>query len=283
MLAQGGGQTALQALGKAATPAIDTYVKEVKDLKKEDRELLKLGLAMEQMDAKEKNALKRVMAEAYTKERATKMTTQAGLIQRKVAGEYQLEAVERGRSAESRLMDALGPEGYAQYKKDLAASGTEAGALTKSASQYATALNNWNKGYEDAVTAQLSTARLAQKGIKPNDANAVAAEKARLEADYMARYPKPQREDFAAQVVSTTPSVATAATPTAAPQGTVVQPQAQPAPAKNAFSPKGAGTATAPFQLTSKPNPQNLKDGKFYTIAGKRYQWDATAQKFNPK
>lgn len=65
MLAQGGGQTALQALGKAALPATKQYAEAVKDAKKEDRELLKLGLSMEQMDAKELAATKRALAQIY--------------------------------------------------------------------------------------------------------------------------------------------------------------------------------------------------------------------------
>ena len=65
MLAQGGGQTALQALGKAALPATKQYAAAVKDAKKEDRELLKLGLSMEQMDAKELAATKRTLATIY--------------------------------------------------------------------------------------------------------------------------------------------------------------------------------------------------------------------------
>jgi len=80
MLAQGGGQTALQAFGKAAAPAIDTYVKEMKDLKKEDRELLKLGLAMEQMDDKQRMELNKVMAQAYTDSQAKKIIANAQIM-----------------------------------------------------------------------------------------------------------------------------------------------------------------------------------------------------------
>jgi hypothetical protein len=65
LLGQQGGQTALQALGKAALPATKQYASAVKDAKKEDKELLKLGLAMEQMDAKELAATKRTVAQLY--------------------------------------------------------------------------------------------------------------------------------------------------------------------------------------------------------------------------
>lgn len=63
MLGQGGGQTALQALGKSALPAVQDAAKSLKDAKKEDRELLQLGLAMEQMDEKQKAEVNKVLAQ----------------------------------------------------------------------------------------------------------------------------------------------------------------------------------------------------------------------------
>jgi hypothetical protein len=76
MLGQGGGQTALQALGKAALPATKDYAAAIKDAKKEDRELLQLGLSLEQMDAKEAAATKRVVAQLHG-DRAKAMLTSA--------------------------------------------------------------------------------------------------------------------------------------------------------------------------------------------------------------
>jgi hypothetical protein len=92
LMAQGGGQTALQALGKAAMPAVSQYAKDVKDLKKEDRELLRLGLSLEQMDAKEKAATKRMMYQMYSKQEADKKVARAGMLKTQYAGEKTLQA-----------------------------------------------------------------------------------------------------------------------------------------------------------------------------------------------
>jgi hypothetical protein len=53
----------LQALGKSALPAVQDAAKSLKDAKKEDRELLQLGLAMEQMDEKQKAEVNKVLAQ----------------------------------------------------------------------------------------------------------------------------------------------------------------------------------------------------------------------------
>jgi len=92
LMAQGGGQTALQALGKAAMPAVSQYAKDIKDLKKEDRELLQLGLSLEQMDAKEKAATKRMMYQMYSKQEADKKVARAGMLKTRYAGEKALQA-----------------------------------------------------------------------------------------------------------------------------------------------------------------------------------------------
>ena len=89
MLAQGGGQTALQALGKAALPATKQFTESMKDLKKEERELFKLGVSLEQMDAKERAAADRTMV---------------NLFGRKMAADTQLEAARI--SAEKQGIDA---------------------------------------------------------------------------------------------------------------------------------------------------------------------------------
>ena len=101
MLGQGGGQTALQALGKAALPATKQYASAIKDAKKEDRELLQLGLSMEQMDAKELAATKRAVAQLYGKrEAAASVQLQAKLTtSTTAASQYSADV-----SAESRIM-----------------------------------------------------------------------------------------------------------------------------------------------------------------------------------
>jgi len=91
MLGQGGGQTALQALGKAALPATKDYAAAVKDAKKEDRDLLQLGLSMEQMDAKELAATKRAVAQLYGKRSAAMLqaaTSQANNMRTTAASKY---------------------------------------------------------------------------------------------------------------------------------------------------------------------------------------------------
>lgn len=91
MLGQGGGQTALQALGKAALPATKQYASAIKDAKKEDRELLQLGLSMEQMDAKELAATKRAVAQLYGKRSAAMLqsaTSQANNMRTVAASKY---------------------------------------------------------------------------------------------------------------------------------------------------------------------------------------------------
>jgi hypothetical protein len=57
MLSQAGGQTALQALGTAALPATKVAADAIKEAKKEDRDLLKMGAAIEQAEGKRKDAL----------------------------------------------------------------------------------------------------------------------------------------------------------------------------------------------------------------------------------
>lgn len=108
MLGQQGGQTALQALGKAALPATKQYMDTVKGLKKEERELLKLGLSLEQMDAKEKAAATRTMANLFGQERTRQAT---------------LEAAELRRSADNKFYDEYGAEAYEKMMKDRASAG----------------------------------------------------------------------------------------------------------------------------------------------------------------
>ena len=108
MLGQQGGQTALQALGKAALPATKQYMDTVKGLKKEERELLKLGLSLEQMDEKERNATFRTMANLFGQERGRAA---------------QLKAAELQRSADNKFFDEFGAEAYAKMMEDRAAAG----------------------------------------------------------------------------------------------------------------------------------------------------------------
>ena len=118
MLGQGGGQTALQALGKAALPATKDYAAAVKDAKKEDRELLQLGLSMEQMDAKELAATKRAVAQLYGKRSAAMLqaaTSQANNMRTTAASKYgadvsaasRVEAAELAAQAQRDVTGAL--------------------------------------------------------------------------------------------------------------------------------------------------------------------------------
>lgn len=103
MLSQQGGQTALQALGKAALPATKQYAATMKDLKKEDRELMKLGLSLENMDAKERAATQRLMANMYGAQEARKLSARAQIMSSKItAGKKGVDA---------RVLDSL----IAQY------------------------------------------------------------------------------------------------------------------------------------------------------------------------
>jgi len=98
MLGQGGGQTALQALGKAALPATKQYADSITAAKKEDRELLQLGLSLEQMDAKEKAATDRLLAQVYgqransIRQTATQLATNANTV---AASLYSSDVAER--------------------------------------------------------------------------------------------------------------------------------------------------------------------------------------------
>jgi len=98
MLGQGGGQTALQALGKAALPATKQYADSITAAKKEDRELLQLGLSLEQMDAKEKAATDRLLAQVYgqransIRQTATQLATNANSV---AASLYSADVTER--------------------------------------------------------------------------------------------------------------------------------------------------------------------------------------------
>ena len=121
MLGQGGGQTALQALGKAALPATKQYASAIKDAKKEDRELLQLGLSMEQMDAKELAATKRAVAQLYGKRSAAMLqsaTSQANNIRTTATSKYSADASERVGMAKADAMKAQA-EQTAGLRKDL--------------------------------------------------------------------------------------------------------------------------------------------------------------------
>ena len=79
MLAQGGGQTALQALGKAGGPALKNYATSLKDIKKEDLDLLKLGVSMEAADKKTKAAIDQALIGNFGKKEAALISERASL------------------------------------------------------------------------------------------------------------------------------------------------------------------------------------------------------------
>lgn len=79
MLAQGGGQTALQALGKAGGPALKSYATALKDIKKEDLDLLKLGVSMEAADKKTKAAIDQALIGNFGKREAALISERASL------------------------------------------------------------------------------------------------------------------------------------------------------------------------------------------------------------
>ena len=107
MLAQGGGQTALQALGKAALPATKQYAEAIKDAKKEDRELLKLGLSMEQMDAKELAATKRALAQIYGSRANTMISRATSLDVARIGAESREKVAETTSAASKGMENAL--------------------------------------------------------------------------------------------------------------------------------------------------------------------------------
>lgn len=174
MLAQQGGQTALQALGKAALPATKQYMDTVKDLKKEDQELLKLGLGLEKMDTEERNATFRTMANLFGQERGRAI---------------QLKAAELQRGVDNRLLDKLGTDGYTQFKIDQARAGSLATAGTKGLTEFNADVQNRNKAIADVVGKVTETqARIAGKSV--------AELRDELRASMEENWPAPRREDY---------------------------------------------------------------------------------------
>jgi hypothetical protein len=80
MLSQAGGQTALQALGTAALPATKVAADAIKEAKKEDRDLLKMGAAIEQAEGKRKDALLDAAVKRHGAERTRDATLEAARI-----------------------------------------------------------------------------------------------------------------------------------------------------------------------------------------------------------
>jgi hypothetical protein len=80
MLSQAGGQTALQALGTAALPATKVAADAIKEAKKEDRDLLKMGAAIEQAEGKRKDALVDAAVKRHGAERTRDATLEAARI-----------------------------------------------------------------------------------------------------------------------------------------------------------------------------------------------------------
>jgi hypothetical protein len=79
ILAQGGGQTALQALGKAGGPALKNYATSLKDIRKEDLDLLKLGVSMEAADKKTKAAIDQALIGNFGKKEAALISANASM------------------------------------------------------------------------------------------------------------------------------------------------------------------------------------------------------------
>jgi hypothetical protein len=188
MLGQQGGQTALQALGKAALPATKQYMDTVKDLKKEDQELLKLGLGLEKMDTEERNATFRTMANLFGQERGRAI---------------QLKAAELQRGVDNRLLDKLGTDGYTKFKINQARAGALATTGTKGLAEFNADVQNRNKAIADVVTKVTETqARMAGKSVAElqND----------LRASMQDNWPAPRREDYGLSPAQTPSAGATA-------------------------------------------------------------------------
>ena len=80
MLSQAGGQTALQALGTAALPATKVAADAIKEAKKEDRDLLKMGAAIEQAEGKRKDALLDAAVKKHGADKTAAATLEAARI-----------------------------------------------------------------------------------------------------------------------------------------------------------------------------------------------------------
>lgn len=107
MLGQEGGQTALQALGKASLPAVKTAAESIKDAKKEDRELLQLGVAMENMDEKQQAEVKKVLVEQLGKDRANKLLRDTQVLTSKIAAQSRIEAAGITQGAQKDMANAI--------------------------------------------------------------------------------------------------------------------------------------------------------------------------------
>ena len=106
MLAQGGGQTMFQALGKAAGPALKNYASTLKDIKAEDLDLLKHGVAMEAADKKAKAEITKQLVANFGAEQTARINRES---QERIADERNKVLAEGYRiQAEAQNLDVKG-------------------------------------------------------------------------------------------------------------------------------------------------------------------------------